>query len=78
MEGGEKQVIHLFAFNHVTIDEKQLTQTICDTLRPYFGDRVPEIRIRGRPHKYEADFEVDPDIGTVVPIQPPNSLSSKK
>jgi hypothetical protein len=78
MEGGEKQMIRLFGFDQAAIDEKQLTQTICDTLRPYFGDQVPEVRIKGRPHKYEAYFEVDTDIGTAVSTQPPNSESSKQ
>lgn len=77
MEGGEKHVIHLYEFEQKAVNEKELTQSIREALRPYFGDRAPEIKIRGRPHKFEAYFEVDAPTGTAALTQPPNSANSK-
>jgi hypothetical protein len=71
----EKHMIHLFDFEH---NEKELPQTICHALKPYFGDKAPEIKIMGRPHKYEAYFEVEPTIGTTAFTQLPNSWLSKQ
>jgi hypothetical protein len=72
MDTPDKQVVHLYEFEQQSINEKELSKLIKDALQPYFGDKAPEIKIKGRPHKYWAYFEVDPAIGTVICIQLPN------
>lgn len=38
-----------------------MSKLIVESLKGYFGDKIPEIKIRGRPHKYWSYFEVDPE-----------------
>jgi hypothetical protein len=68
MESSDKQVIHLYEFQQQSINEKEMSKLIKEALQPYFGDNPPEIKIKGRPHKYWAYFEVEPSIGTVIGI----------
>lgn len=62
----KNQVIHLYEFDQQSINHKELTQRILEALRPYIGEKVPEIKIRGRPHKYWAYFEAEPQICKVL------------
>lgn len=34
---------------------------ILEALKDYFGDETPKIKIKGRPHKYWAYFEINPE-----------------
>ena len=64
MEGQQKHVIHLYEFEQQSINEKELSKQILECLRTYLGDKNPQIKIKGKPHKYWAYFEIDPEIGT--------------
>lgn len=65
MESQQKHVIHLYEFEQQSVNEKELSKLILDSLKPYFGDKSPQIKIIGRPHKYWAYFEIDPPTGNI-------------
>ena len=56
MQGSRNQVVHLYEFDPQSVNQKELTQNILEALKPYLGGKAPEIKIRGRPHKYWAYF----------------------
>lgn len=64
MDGQQKQVIHLYEFEQESINEKELSKQILECLKPYLGERSPQIKVKGKPHKYSAYFEIESDIGT--------------
>ena len=59
MQGRRSQVVHLYEFDQQSVNHNELTQRILEALQPYIKGKNPEIKIRGRPHKYWAYFEVD-------------------
>lgn len=59
MQDKKSQIIHLYEFDQQSVNNKELTQRILEALEPYLQGNIPEIHIRGRPHKYWAYFEVD-------------------
>ena len=73
----KSQVIHLYEFDQQTVNQKELTQKILEALKPYLGSKEPDIKIRGRTHKYWAYFEAEPQICNPFLTQVKSSTSSR-
>ena len=70
MQGSQTEVVHLYEFDLQSVNHKELTSKISQALTPYLDGKNPEIKIRGRPHKYWAYLQVDQHTCTHFLIQP--------